>query len=634
MDLLYIWIKEYKGLKNIGLNFSNQFKFTLESDFQLNISMVENYIPDFFGSNITNLTALIGENGSGKTSILRFMMDLVNDGSFYNRDKPFIAIYKDKSNFYFYSSILNMVTISENEIFEVKKIDFFKLTSTVIYASNSFDPTPSNKKDMLSSQIGEIENLSTSFLFFSTYRLNRDAKIFSNDIKFENRISAFATEEFIKMVKLLEWLNQKEKNRENFPVKPPPYLNIQIFRKDGSILHDLLTNFKLKLLNIFSSKNDIFIINSFIAGIQEIAEESFSHSNSEDIKTKINKLLDFIISDLENFKLIDNLYAAEFIFGTISNFLVIKETDLHGEYKIENDKNSITEKDSIKSGIKQLQIFLQNLNTFINAIKNDLVDLENLAFSLDLSQDVNNSLYDFIAAYNKAGNIANFMDFFFSYKPFSETSISSGEYAMLNLFARLNDLKLVNDQPILLLMDEAELALHPQWQKEFIHHFIDFINKRFSGHNVQIIITAHSPFILSDLPSNCVVLLKKENDKTVVVEKLENNQDTFGANIHELLTDSFFLRDGLMGEFARNKIDKLINEIKAEKSITKDEYDKKYKNRINIIGEPFIRSKINELVASKSEISVIDSIIEQRTDEIEILRLMKNKRKDDQNREY
>jgi hypothetical protein len=212
-----------------------------------------------------------------------------------------------------------------------------------------------------------------------------------------------------------------------------------------------------------------------------------------------------------------------------------------------------------------------------------------------------------------------------------DTSISSGEYSMLILLGRLNsilDNENAKSKTILLLIDEAELGLHPQWQKNFISNLLDFINKRFVKHNLQIVLTSHSPFILSDIPKHCVILLDKNESNVVVTKGLAKSHNTFGTNIHELFTDSFFLQDGLMGEFSRKKINELINSInKAGKDIDFESYQKK----INIIGEPFLRNKITELLLSKTENKNrhIDFLIKKRQEEIEELERQKRKKEDD-----
>jgi predicted ATP-dependent endonuclease of OLD family len=70
---------------------------------------------------------------------------------------------------------------------------------------------------------------------------------------------------------------------------------------------------------------------------------------------------------------------------------------------------------------------------------------------------------------------------FFTHKPFEESSLSSGEYMMLSIFGRISslldkilakDIDLKNSPSFLLLLDEAELGFHPQWQKTLLVIFL------------------------------------------------------------------------------------------------------------------------------------------------------------------
>ena len=186
---------------------------------------------------------------------------------------------------------------------------------------------------------------------------------------------------------------------------------------------------------------------------------------------------------------------------------------------------------------------------------------------------------------------------------------------------------------LLFLIDEAELALHPAWQRRFIDVFTEFIAEKFINRKTQILLTSHSPFILSDLPPHCVILLRRSVDKAVTIDSLIEHKETFGANIHELFTDSFFLEDGLIGEFSRKKIEQLIMDIKNEQApISVEKYDVDYKKRVDILGEQFIKTKILELIASKAELNAVDEIIEHRRSELEILNQIRKQKEDDQNR--
>ena len=112
---------------------------------------------------------------------------------------------------------------------------------------------------------------------------------------------------------------------------------------------------------------------------------------------------------------------------------------------------------------------------------------------------------------------------------------------------------------------------------------------------IQIIITSNSPFIASDLPTKNIIFLKKENGYCKVVDGLEENIYTFGANIHTLLSDSFFMKEGLMGSFAKQKIDMVVRKILNETSEELRGKAHEIESIISMIGEPIIRNKLQKM---------------------------------------
>ncbi len=186
---------------------------------------------------------------------------------------------------------------------------------------------------------------------------------------------------------------------------------------------------------------------------------------------------------------------------------------------------------------------------------------------------------------------------------------------MLMIF---DEIKQSENNNFLLLLDEPDLTLHPDWQKRYISEMIKLLSN-FSEKKFHLIVTTHSPFILSDLPKENVIFLEKGKQ----VYPFEDNQQTFGANIHTLLSHGFFMKDGLMGEFAKDKINDVINFLNGNKSLitTNDEAQ----NLINIIGEPVIKKQLQKMLDSKrlSKIDEIDLIknqmkeLSKRLEEIE-----------------
>lgn len=110
--------------------------------------------------------------------------------------------------------------------------------------------------------------------------------------------------------------------------------------------------------------------------------------------------------------------------------------------------------------------------------------------------------------------------------------VSSGEYhfiaSMIGLTASIR-------QNSLILIDEPEISLHPNWQMKFM----DFINKAFSDfHSCHFIIATHSHFLISDLPaiSSGIIGLKIE-EKTIKTVSLPKN--TFGWSAEDVLYNVF-----------------------------------------------------------------------------------------------
>jgi AAA15 family ATPase/GTPase len=65
MELIYLYVEEYKNIKDQGFNFSSKYNCTYK-DNTLTIDKNKDYIDNFFGDNI-NISAIVGKNGSGKS---------------------------------------------------------------------------------------------------------------------------------------------------------------------------------------------------------------------------------------------------------------------------------------------------------------------------------------------------------------------------------------------------------------------------------------------------------------------------------------------------------------------------------------------------------------------------------------
>ena len=204
--------------------------------------------------------------------------------------------------------------------------------------------------------------------------------------------------------------------------------------------------------------------------------------------------------------------------------------------------------------------FLERVSYGVNIVMNENVEefiIENHFNTFWLVSSSMIRCRDFRDLINDS-NCSEFLEFHWH-------SLSSGESALLMLFQRLYAIKdSFYHKNALLLIDEGELFMHPQWQKQYLNYITQFISQNFKETKFQIILTSHSPFIVSDLPKENVIFLKKKRDaqdneigEMEVVKGVEK-QNTFGANIHTLFADAFFMKGGLIGEFAKGKINEIL----------------------------------------------------------------------------
>jgi len=149
--------------------------------------------------------------------------------------------------------------------------------------------------------------------------------------------------------------------------------------------------------------------------------------------------------------------------------------------------------------------------------------------------------------------------------------------------------KITAYQSVNLIFDEVELYYHPQFQKETISSLLNLIriaNFKFIK-NINIILLTHSPFILSDIPIQNTALLTIDK-KTGQSKLIKKKKQSFGANIHDLLADNFFLTGTFIGDFADRKIMKLIAQIKNSQQ------SKENKLLLKLIGDTFLKSSIEQ----------------------------------------
>lgn len=172
-------------------------------------------------------------------------------------------------------------------------------------------------------------------------------------------------------------------------------------------------------------------------------------------------------------------------------------------------------------------------------------------------------------------------------------TLSTLVYHILNLRSIPKNGSRVRYGNVCLVLDEVEICFHPDYQRTFIKRFLDTItsmqlNERLGIH---VIITTHSPFLLSDIPLGNILSLENGEPKKMSL------RNTFCANVYDLLNNPFFMHQ-FIGDFASEKLDQLIEDVNQEGALDEVSY-KKLKDRVEMIGDDFIYNRLLDKLAER-----------------------------------
>ncbi len=648
--LHYIWFKKYGCYENQGINLSQKYNFSYAPQSNaISVTKNKEYIDGFFGKNI-DVTAIVGQNGTGKTTLLQFISRL-KSGDFI--DTECVIVCEKDSKFWAgrYIQENNQITHDELPIKglpENKCLYYYPLDNRpsdesrfpfgsdmrFIYMTEMFNPS-----QYAPSYAGGDDLSFAGTLYDQTTNGEEEKHIQNPVVKYIHRITD----------RQLEFLSKGRDFVEQFHINYPQYISISP-SYDAEALTKLYyeVEFKEKIKgDIYNSQNYKISQRKSkrIIGISKNTWDEYSKAILMNIISSFGYYTNMTYENKEQLlSLINRCYVQD-------ASLWDKTINLLNE--ICNSSEEYNQWLNSKRGNKPIS-FHVDAKPYIEFMKcfSKILDEQSRNNDYDYRVYISTQNFKYIKtlhdSYKKCTQIVDFLSF--------SWGLSSGENLLLNQYGKLMHLlkydsnkgkyylpeDVNSDNSVsnaVIMLDEAEVSFHPEWQRIYFNAILEFIKANICSQetHVQIIIATHSPIILSDIPKQNTVFLKRaDNGSTICVE----GEETFAANIFSLYRNAFFLSESEIGAFAESKLCQLVANI--HDLFNQEDYPSETKKdellqQIKLIGDPYIRRKfVSEYQHCKNEYDLnnktTSEIITEKEQELkrikQELEALKRQRKD------
>lgn len=230
-------------------------------------------------------------------------------------------------------------------------------------------------------------------------------------------------------------------------------------------------------------------------------------------------LFDFI-SDILNFNS-----------STIDGSIILNIDDL--DLKIQGDifdQNLIKKIVYLKVSDNKKEKVIKQIKNFIDMIKDNNEDLTIKQANQKAVNEIH-SIFDGLVLKTKFKGISKDMarDILFENDVTDDIKLDELSTGEQQLFIRALSLKMMCLRESIILIDEPEISLHPNWQNNILRVYQNIAK---DGNN-QLIIATHSPQIISSTRNESLRVLVK-NDVNIEVKTFEKS---YGAEIEEVLED-------------------------------------------------------------------------------------------------
>lgn len=549
MKLIALVIKQYDELfKNQIFNFSDEYKVSFDFETsELKIDKNPDYIENFYGESIYNISPIVGINGTGKTTILNLIGTYSPKNYKPGPDNQYFFLFEigkqeDKVRFKVSSNNLSVATLQEcwgQTFYRNQDGSFdcdpegYDVTRNILYVN-----LPSKGKG------GTIESRTTLnqeglAMFIHSYLWLSDREIISSVLSCSLDISPYGLKDYTNSIP-------------------------RGIKAIGFLIYK-------SIHNIFYEEDEF---------IKKLLSES--------LLSKCEKYLKEDVSDYENYGF--NLLLE-----------IVKELDKN-EVKAETRK---IRKEYVESIISIVKVF-RKFRYVSTKIEDDskYILLKYSKMNRNLFKELNEKLTNYVISkerLNKPYNYPLIVDT-------PNYHMSTGEGNLIEIFSQLYTYLSMHEESsedIILLVDELESGMHLEWSRRLIKILInnlsEILEDEGKGREIQLIFTTHSPYMLSDIKPGNVIMIEKNQETGRSEGKVLQN--TFAKNIQEIMKEN--LIDNIYGDFALAKIDSMIGILNGEE--VQEGNEEELLKEIHLISEPILRNKLLEMYDKKyntSEFSI------------------------------
>ncbi|HHF3267941.1 TPA: AAA family ATPase [Vibrio diabolicus] len=531
MKLAYVYVEQHNVLEEIGVSLSNSHRITFENR-TLCLRRVENNLDYYYG---IQSTAIVGKNGTGKSTLLDFI-----ESSYEATDSSgFFVWFNDNEKTYHICPIN----------YDIESID--------IESSNTVKVSSNYRRFLNYHKVRLIKANNLSGGESSTISRRTRKNVFSHDLTLAQYKTGSSTKLAERISRLMSffanstWMatekNIKVEFEFFFKSSSSTYLKNLLAREQVEVDFDL-TPKEIKLLEHMLVSKPTLVSSS----IDDPKVSLFS----ELLRANLLSALRYATKYSSFRASLQDYMFLKLLAGFMSGRLSLSEQDKVLDLLLRSDMYEYSEMKGVSHAdalivckrFNDVVSIISDISECIMAHRSDvgIKDADRIvssqtSFIIDLMMSIS----------KLPSNVVS--NFHYGWKGFS-----TGEFAKLNLYAQLfyyiKDKKRDHLESHLIVMDEVDLYLHPDWQREFLADTLSFLKTEYPTERVQFVVTSHSPIIIGDfLPEDIVSLYRESASAPKVGESYG-----FGTQILQLYMDGMHL-ESTFGKHSKTYIDNILN---------------------------------------------------------------------------